>query len=305
MLDHLRWADRLGFDSVTFSEHHGSDDGYLPSPVVAAAAAAGATEQISIVISALILPLYDAVRLAEDLAVLDLISGGRLQLVIGAGYRTEEYAMHRRSFAGRFEAIEDGVARLRRAWSGEALIVDGQSYVVTPSPWRVGGPPIILGGSSPASARRAARIADGYFPVDPALVDVYLQACAELGRQPGPTNAPRPGASGRAPMFLHVARDPDAAWRRIAPHAQHESDSYAAWLAADGGSSPYSGTADADVLRASGRYVVITPEECVERVRSMGVLSLHPLMGGLDPELAAESLDLIEHEVLPALIDGD
>lgn len=125
MLEQVRWADRMGFDSVTFSEHHGSDDGYLPSPVVAAAAAAGVTARISIMISALILPLYDTVRLAEDLAVLDLISGGRLELVIGAGYRAEEYAMHARSFAGRFDAIEEGVDRLRRGWSGEPMIVDG------------------------------------------------------------------------------------------------------------------------------------------------------------------------------------
>lgn len=84
MLEQVRWADRMGCHSVIFSEHHGSDDGYLPSPVVAAAAAAGATARISIMISALILPLYDTVRPAEDLAVLDLISGGRLELVIGA-----------------------------------------------------------------------------------------------------------------------------------------------------------------------------------------------------------------------------
>lgn len=103
-------------------------------------------------------------------------------------------------------------------------------------------------------------------------------------------------------MFLHVARNPDSAWHRIAPHAQHESDSSATWLGSDGGSSPYSSTAGADELRASGRSVVVTPEHCVELVHSTGVLSLHPLMGGLDPELAAESLELIEHEVLPVLI---
>ena len=94
MLDQAVWAEAHGFDSVGLSEHHGSDDGYCPSPVVMAAAVAGRTSSIRILIAALVLPLYTPVRLAEDLAVLDLASGGRVDLVIGAGYRPEEVAMY-------------------------------------------------------------------------------------------------------------------------------------------------------------------------------------------------------------------
>src|SRR4051812_3445368 len=85
MLEHVAFADRHGFDRVLFSEHHDADDGYCPSPLVAAAAAAARTRRLKIRIQALILPLHDPLRVAEDAAILDIVSGGRLEIVIGAG----------------------------------------------------------------------------------------------------------------------------------------------------------------------------------------------------------------------------
>ena len=75
------WADKLGFGSVVVMEHHATTDGYLPSPIVLAAAIAGATERILIRLSLVLLPLYHPLRAAEDLAVLDLVSGGRMRTV--------------------------------------------------------------------------------------------------------------------------------------------------------------------------------------------------------------------------------
>src|SRR3954451_9545716 len=86
-LDMSAWAEQHGLASVTVSEHHGVDDGYLSSPLVMAAAIAGATERIMINIAAILAPLHDPLRLAEDIAVLDLACGGRLSLVLGLGYR--------------------------------------------------------------------------------------------------------------------------------------------------------------------------------------------------------------------------
>ena len=77
-IEQCAWADQHGFSRVTFPEHHASDDGYLPSPIVMAAAVAGVTQQMLIHLSVVLLPLYHPLRAAEDLAVLDLVSGGRL-----------------------------------------------------------------------------------------------------------------------------------------------------------------------------------------------------------------------------------
>lgn len=294
-LEQCAWAEDQGFGMVGLSEHHGSDDGYCPSPLVLAAAVAGRTRSLRIMVTALVLPLYDPVRLAEDLAVLDLVSGGRVDLVIGAGYRPEELAMFGKEMSDRVSLVEQGVAVLRSAWSGEEFEYRGRRLRITPRPARPRGPALLMGGATRAAARRAARLGDGFVPVDTSLWPTYAQACRELGRDPGPM----PPDGG--PLFLHVADDPDAAWARIAPHALHEMNSYGAWLTEAEGIARYTPTEDADALRAGGAYAVLTPDECVALARETGALRLHPLMGGLPPELAWESLELIASEVLPRL----
>ena len=108
-LDQIEWADAIGFGSVTLSEHHGSPDGYLPSPIVFGAAVAARTKNIFINLGALIVPLHDPVRLAEDLAVLDLISGGRLIITAGAGYVEREFEMFDKKLSDRGRAVERAV----------------------------------------------------------------------------------------------------------------------------------------------------------------------------------------------------
>jgi alkanesulfonate monooxygenase SsuD/methylene tetrahydromethanopterin reductase-like flavin-dependent oxidoreductase (luciferase family) len=280
---------------VALSEHHGSDDGYCPAPLVLAAAIAGRTRSLRVLVAALVLPLYDPIRLAEDLAVLDLASGGRVDLVVGAGYRPEELAMFDRQMDERVALVEEGVAALRSAWSGEEFDYRGRQVRVTPRPLRPRGPMLLMGGATKAAARRAARLGDGFVPVDPSLWPVYEAACRELDRDPGPP------ISMSGPLFVHVADDPDQAWSRIAPHALHEMNSYGAWLTSAEGIARYTPTEDAESLRAGGMYAVLTPDECVAMARTNGALRLHPLMGGLPPELAWESLELTASKVLPRL----
>jgi alkanesulfonate monooxygenase SsuD/methylene tetrahydromethanopterin reductase-like flavin-dependent oxidoreductase (luciferase family) len=294
-LEQCAWAEDHGFAMATLSEHHGSDDGYCPSPLVMAAAIAGRTRNLRILVAALILPLYDPIRLAEDLAVLDLASGGRIDLVLGAGYRAEELAMFGREMGERVPLLEEGIAVLRSAWSGEEFEYRGRRVRVTPRPARPEGPGLLMGGSTPGAARRAARLGAGFVPVDPSLWPAYEEACRALGRDVG---SPPPPAG---PRFIHVADDPDEAWARIAPHAMHETNSYGGWLASADAVGPYEPSDDADALRASGAYVVVTPDECVAMVRGTGALLLHPLMGGLDPDLAWQSLELVASKVIPRL----
>jgi alkanesulfonate monooxygenase SsuD/methylene tetrahydromethanopterin reductase-like flavin-dependent oxidoreductase (luciferase family) len=152
-----------------------------------------------------------------------------------------------------------------------------------------------MGGATPGAARRAARLGDGFLPVDGSLWAEYEAACAELGKEAGSP----PPVNG--PPFVHVADDPDEAWAKIAPHALHETNSYGEWLTSAAGIARYTPTDDADALRAGGGYAVVTPEQCVALARSTGSLVLHPLMGGLPPDLAWESLELVAAKVLPEL----
>ena len=100
-LDMAAWADDAGFDVIGFGEHHGAEDGYNPSPLVLAAAMAARTRQIRLRTAVLLASCYDPIRLAEDLAVLQILSRGRFELGLGFGYRPSEFAMYGRDVADR------------------------------------------------------------------------------------------------------------------------------------------------------------------------------------------------------------
>jgi alkanesulfonate monooxygenase SsuD/methylene tetrahydromethanopterin reductase-like flavin-dependent oxidoreductase (luciferase family) len=297
-LEQCEWADRLGFATVILSEHHGSPDGYLPSPLVFGAAIAARTRNLRLVIGALIAPLHDEVRLAEDLAVLDLLSGGRVIPVVSGGYVESEFRTFGKRLSDRAQVMEAIVPFLERAWSGEPFEHRGTTIRVTPRPQQRPRPPIFMGGSTKAAARRAARHADHFMPSLPELFDTFRAERVRLGK---PDPGPLPRTTGN---FVYVAEDPDAAWQRIAPHALHEMNAYGRWMAEAGTAGPYHETDDADALRASGTYPIYTPDELVEIARGMGpmdALLFHPLMGGMDPELSWASLRLFEKAVLPRL----
>src|SRR6058998_3844090 len=133
-LDQCAWADRLGLDFVVLSEHHGVEDGYLPAPLTLAAAIAGRTKSILINIAAVLVPLHDPVRLAEQLAVLDLASGSRVSFVAGLGYRPEEFAMAGVDRRERWALLEEAIGVMRQAWTGEPFTWRGRTVRVTPVP---------------------------------------------------------------------------------------------------------------------------------------------------------------------------
>ncbi len=291
------WADARDGISVALSEHHGSPDGYLPSPLIVAAGIAARTTRIRISIAALLAPLYDPVRLAEDVAVLDALSGGRIDLILGNGYVASEFEMYGVAMSERARRTTEVIEFLRKAWTGEAFEFHGRTIRVTPRPHQPAGPRLILGGSSAAAARRAARIADGFLPVSPQWWDVYRQECQQLGK-------PDPGPSPIGTMTTtFLAEDPEAAWPRLMPYFLHETNAYAEWLEGAGGQGPYH-RATAEELRQGGQYRVITPEAYAEELRAQGehaVAMLHPMVGGVPPDVAWECLELYESKVLPAL----
>jgi alkanesulfonate monooxygenase SsuD/methylene tetrahydromethanopterin reductase-like flavin-dependent oxidoreductase (luciferase family) len=299
-LDMAQWADVNGFAECMLSEHHGTEDGYLPSPLVYGAAIAARTQNLRIRVSALVLPLHDPLRIAEDAAVLDQLSGGRLDLVLVAGFRPPEYALFGRSLQGRGKVLEQGISVLRKAWSGQPFEYRGRTVKITPTPLQTSGPPILLGGSSTKAALRAARIGDGFVPAIPGLYDSYRQECINLGKTPADDRV-----VGSTATF--VADDPDALWQKIAPHALHETNEYSRWYAETGTSGPYVPIEDAEQLRAMGLYKVFTPEQCLQYAETLGPdgwLFFHPLLSGLDPETAWQSLHLLKEQVLPYLKRG-
>jgi alkanesulfonate monooxygenase SsuD/methylene tetrahydromethanopterin reductase-like flavin-dependent oxidoreductase (luciferase family) len=156
-IEMTEWSDGKGCLSTIVSEHHAVADGYLPSPVILATAMSARTTTMSINVSALLVALYEPVKLAEDLAVVDLISRGRVSYVIGIGYRDDEFAMFGVDRSARGRLVEDRIVQLRRLWSGDSVEIDGRSVSITPLPYSPGGPLLAYGGGTLAAAQRAGQ----------------------------------------------------------------------------------------------------------------------------------------------------
>ncbi len=297
-LDMTEWAERNDAMTVMFNEHHGSPDGYLPSPMIMATAAAARTETVPISVAALLLLMYDPVKLAEDMITLDHLSLGRVSYTIGLGYRPSEYEMFGIDSSHRGQIIEERLEVLKRALTGERFEWDGRTIQVTPEPFTPGGPFLAYGGGSPAAAKRAARHGMMLMSAssDPELADTYDAEATRVGNPPGMAVLPGPDT----PTTVFVAEDVEAGWEQYGPYLLHDARMYADWMGAETRNASFSSADSIDELRSEqGNYCVVDPDGAREIISTHGALSLQPLCGGMPPELAWHSLRLIEAEVLP------
>jgi alkanesulfonate monooxygenase SsuD/methylene tetrahydromethanopterin reductase-like flavin-dependent oxidoreductase (luciferase family) len=295
-LDMAEWADALGCVTIAVSEHHGSDDGYLPSPLMMLSAMAARTTNVRFMVAALITSFYDPIRLAEDLVVLDNISRGRVDLVLGSGYVPSEFEMYGVKSSERAARLTETMATLRAAFTGEPFEFRGREIRVTPAPHRPGGPGLMLGGSSEVAARRAARMGAGFIPVSAEVWEFYRNEVQLLGgTDPGPSMV---GAN----YIVALHDDVERGWDELGPYFLHETNAYGAWHEQSGVDAPFHVAADIDELRQRGTHRIVTPEQFVTEMRAapFAFQMFHPMCGGIPPELAWTSLKLFEHEVLPA-----
>ena len=189
-------AEASGFDSCFFGEHHQDADGFLPSPLIVAAAVAARTQRLRVGTSVILLPLHHPVRVAEDVITLDLVSKGRVVLGVGIGYQPADFRAFNVPMEHRMARFEESVEILRRCWTGERFSFHGVHYTlddvqVTPRPYQRPGPPLWIGASVPAAARRAGRVADGFVGTPSTslenatrLAEIYAHAAREAGRAP-------------------------------------------------------------------------------------------------------------------------
>jgi alkanesulfonate monooxygenase SsuD/methylene tetrahydromethanopterin reductase-like flavin-dependent oxidoreductase (luciferase family) len=298
-LDMCEYADKAGFAFVTVSEHHGTDTGWMPSPMVLAGMIAARTQKLRISIGALLLPLHDPLRCAEDLVTLDIVSRGRVNTIAGLGYRPSEYAAHLKSWDDRGAIMDEVIDVLLKAWTAQSFDYKGQTVQVTPAPYTKPHPTLIIGGESKPAARRAAR---HNLPFSPAAylpeLDVYYREQCELhGHTPMNMQPPEDFA-----MFW-MAEDPDKAWEEIGPHLLADAQMYQSWQNKTEGtvrSAVYSESRSVEQLRAEGIYRIVTPEECVHLIKGgMWSVNMHPLCGGIPVDKAWESLQLYVDRVLP------
>ena len=299
-LEMAAYADKIGVGRIGLMEHHGSEDGYLPQPFVLAGGMAAVTKTIRFILGAVILPLHDPVKIAEQIAIVDLMSNGRLGVIFGAGYVHAEFAMFGVSLRDRGRLLDESTETILRALSGERFEANGRPVYVRPLPVQKPEDIIFIGGGVAASAKRAARLGVGFGPMRADLIPIYEEECRALGREPGAYFRP----CHRLPGIIMLSEDPDRTWSILEPHAFHVVSEYAKWAAQeDNSNSPFKGLTTLDALRKSGMFAVWTPDELVanaDKVEDRGTFVFQPLVGGFPPEEGWKSLELLK-DAIPRL----
>jgi alkanesulfonate monooxygenase SsuD/methylene tetrahydromethanopterin reductase-like flavin-dependent oxidoreductase (luciferase family) len=311
-LELIEWAEELGIDSAWFTEHHFFEDGYLPQPFTFAAAVAARTKRIRIGTAIAIAALRPAVDVAEQGAIVDILSGGRFELGLGAGYVAREFEAFGQPIKGRFPALEDRAREVRRLWSEGGI---------TPPPVqeRI---PIWIGAQGPRGARIAGRLGEGLLWLGDELQAPYREALAAGGHDPDDARV-----SGLANVVL--SRDPERAWSRIAPHLEYQWTSYGANARRRTSSTERAARAldrpldqvmsvrraDPERLRSSGpvmnapAFDVVTASEAERRLRvwldDLPVRHVYfwASIAGMPTDLVREHVELLAGELAPALAE--
>jgi alkanesulfonate monooxygenase SsuD/methylene tetrahydromethanopterin reductase-like flavin-dependent oxidoreductase (luciferase family) len=305
--DHVRKVDDLGYDYAFVAEHHFVSQGVMPSPMLAVAVAATVTRRIRVGSHLVLLPLYNPVRLAEECAILDRLSGGRMILGVGAGYRPEEFAAYGVPRSSRSRRMEDGIGILRTAWSDDLLRSEENEagVSVVPKPSTPGGPPIWVGGFGPQAIDRAVRLGDAYLMGGAGAVpsdepyERYRQALDLHGK----TQSDVKLVGNR---IVHCAETDEQAWDEIRLAILDRHNKYAGWFETAKDRPGVKPVSTPEEL-SRDEYIVGSPATCIRLLEKY--LARFPVdvllfsaneipAGTLNSSLPA--LELFAREVLPA-----
>jgi alkanesulfonate monooxygenase SsuD/methylene tetrahydromethanopterin reductase-like flavin-dependent oxidoreductase (luciferase family) len=262
-LEFIGWSETIGFEIVWLPEHHCTHDGFLASPMMIGAAVAARTRKLRISTGVALAPLYHPLRLAEDMAVLDVLCAGRAELAIGVGYLKSEADAFGIDFKSRGRRTDEILDIVRRLWDGETVTFKGEFFNldkarIWPLPVQKPHLPILIGGLSPPGIRRAARRGSGFI----GAIENYPAYLEELNA------AGKAGDAARfdlvSDMWLLVAEDPEEAFEETAPYYHYQINTYAKWHAdTDWGMQPM----DFETFKKSGAVRVLTPAAAIDFLR--------------------------------------
>ena len=289
-------AEEQGYDWINVTEHHVAADGYLPALFVLLAAMAAQTERIRLSTGMLILTLHSPLRIAEEAAVLDIISGGRLTLGVAAGYREVEFEAMQVDYHTRGKRFVESLELMRLAWMGEPFTFNGEIFdfpelVVRPVPIQRPGIPLWLGGTTKVALRRAVRHGAPVFPGATDEIAVVAKRMASYDRLREELAATHPiGARELVlPRLAVVADTTEEARRRALPGIRAMLQTYQSWGLPVDFTKMLTDWELLDDLVIAGN-----PDHCracIERYAELGLtdLLLQFAMPTLEPAVIAES----------------
>jgi alkanesulfonate monooxygenase SsuD/methylene tetrahydromethanopterin reductase-like flavin-dependent oxidoreductase (luciferase family) len=287
------------------SEHHVADDGYMPGTMPSLGALAGATDDVEIGTCIALAPLYDAVRLAEDVATVDLLSGGRMTVGLSIGYRDLEFEAFGAPKAERVDRTVDAVRTLQGAWSDGPLGYDPEYHPVDPdlsvTPKPESDVPIVLGGAARPAVRRAARIADGWVAPSSLSVEDVRTRTDDIE-----TVREEEGIEGefRTYVIQHgfVGDSEQDAWERIEEGRRYLARTYAGWARGE----DVEELPDEQIEELRESAICGTPEQIVEELEAyrdaLGDdvhFILRTYYPGVDTDVMVDAVETIGDEVVP------
>jgi alkanesulfonate monooxygenase SsuD/methylene tetrahydromethanopterin reductase-like flavin-dependent oxidoreductase (luciferase family) len=291
-LERIERAEGLGADAVWLTEHHFFDDGYLPQCWTFAAAIAARTSTVRIGTAVALLPLHSALELAEQIAVVDVISGGRVEPGFGVGYRKPEYLAFGGDFKHRYGVYASRIQELRQLWGEEP----GSTRTVTPPP--VQKPMPLWGGfGGPTGARLAGRLGLGLQSVDRDLLQPYREGLVEGGHG-------AEQARMSAQMEFFISDDPERTWAEISRHVLYRWHSYNRYMF-EGTKRESDPPQHFDTEAVAKRFVIGTVEEVaaavLERVRDLPVTDFYTWSDypGIPDEMVDRHLELTFTKLAP------
>lgn len=311
-------AEALGYDSVWLTEHHFADDAYSPSLVPLAAAIASRTERVRIGTNLMLLPLYHPVRLAEDIAVLDILSGGRVDVGVGQGYVEEEFSGFGIPKAERTGRFVESLAILKSLWAEPRCSFSGTYFQMDevrlePRPVQNPHPPLWVGATAPAAVRRAGNLGANLLGLaSRRLQSTYEEALIEGGWNPAERSVMQL-------FWVYVASTDDDAWEVAAPHFHHVLDTYAQWATRSGDAQRMNSSLIVppapDLRYTDPKRLMFPPifgspdtvataiENRLRQVRTTH-LCLAMRLPGMPEHLALSSMKLFARDVAPRLRSG-
>jgi probable F420-dependent oxidoreductase len=302
-------AEALGFDSIWLGEHHNHPLLY-PTPLIGLAAIASRTRRLRLGTGVLLLPLYHPLAVAEEGAMVDMISGGRLILGLGAGYAPEEFSAFGIPIRERGRRLEEGATLVRRLWTEEHVTHEGRYYRVSdvtlgPRPVQQPRPPIWFAGWVEPAIRRAARLGDAWLGGPSARLD-ELGECVRIFRETRQEAAPaRPTPDMALMRYVFVADGLKQAYATVGDAMLRIFETtYFRWPHPVVKRPP--GTLTIQEL-ARDRFILGSPAQCIEQVeRFRQALGLTHLIcrfafPGVSREVSAASVERFTRDVMPAL----
>lgn len=318
----VRQAESCGFDSIWAGEHHLTPGFHFFPQLALLSRLSADTGSMGLGTNLVLLPLHRPVDVAEQVALIDQLCGGRFILTVGQGYRTEEFDAFGVPYGERLARMVEGIELIRRLWSEDEVDHDGPLFPLhgarlRPRPAQVPGPPIWLGATTDRAIRRAGRIGDAFMATPNSTNE-------EVGRQVAVFNEARHQAgmasateTGRM-LEVFCAASTAEAQRKAAPHLLTKYAAYASWgLTGDAGeaartantasTTKTAGGEDAFVSLARDRFVIGTPDDVtaglIEQHRRLGMthLAMRIAWPGSDPAHTTACLALLAAEVLPAV----